>query len=87
MAAVAVPVRVRGRPRVGVAVVLHRVADVTRHRPAGAVVAALLDPAAQLFERGDRVVELDGCRLGDRVRVHPADAGACAEASLDDLLL
>jgi hypothetical protein len=49
--------------------VRERIADVTRHRSAGAVVAALLDPAAQLLDRRRVGVELDRGRLRDRVCV------------------
>src|SRR6266516_5958633 len=64
-----------------------RIADMPRHRAAGAVVAAFLDPAAELLDRGDRRVEDDRGRLRDRVRLDREHARLRAELALDDRLL
>ena len=51
------------------------------------MVAALLDPARELLDRGRGRVVLDRRRLRDRVRLDLEHAGAAAEHLLDDGLL
>ena len=96
VAAVAVPVRVLRAPQRGLVVrhalirgvaLRHRVAHVAGHRLAGAVVAALLDPAGQVGDGRVRGVEGDGCGLRDGVRVDGEYARAAAERMLDHHLL
>ena len=70
-----VVVRPRGRGSA------ERVADVAGHRLAGAVVAALLDPAAQLLDRRLRRVEGDRRGLRDRVGVDRDHARAGAPST------
>ena len=53
-----------------------RVADVARRRLAGAVVAALLHPAAQVLDGGRARVERHGRGLRDRVGVDSEHPGA-----------
>ncbi len=94
MTAVAVAVGLLGACGGGVIVgrrvmafVCERVADVTGHRTAGAVEAALLDPLAERFDRRRGRVILDRRRLRDRIGVDGDDAGAVFEHALDDRLL
>src|SRR4029453_10646561 len=64
-----------------------RIADVVGNRLASAVQATLLDPAAQVSQRGlGRVVDHRG-RLGHRVGLDPLDPRSAAEDGLDHRLL
>ena len=56
-------------------------------RLAGAVIAALLHPAAQVLDRGRVRIERHGRGLRDRVRLDTEHTGAPAEHLLDDRLL
>ena len=64
-----------------------RVADVAGDRLAGAVIAALLDPAAQLLDRRLRGVEGHRRGLRDRVGLDGEHARPVPEHLLDDRLL
>jgi hypothetical protein len=64
-----------------------RIAAVARNRAAGAVIAALLDPALQRLDRGRPWLVLDGRRLCNRVRLDSENAGSSPEHLLDDRLL
>ena len=65
----------------------HRVADVAGYRLAGAVVAALLDPALKVCDRGVRRVEGDRGGLGDGIGLDREHARPTAQDLLDDRLL
>ena len=65
----------------------HRVADVARDRLAGAVIAALLHPSAQMLDRGLRGVEGHRRGLRNRVGVDGEHARPVAQRVLDDRLL
>ena len=64
-----------------------RVADVAGRRLAGAVVAAVLDPAAQLLDRRRGRVERDRGGLRDGIGLDGEHARPVAEHLLDDRLL
>ena len=66
---------------------LHRQADVLRHRPAGAVVAALLDPAAELCHVRTSGVVGDVGRLSDRIRLDCQHARPGAKCFLNHRVL
>jgi hypothetical protein len=74
-------------PLMGRFVLGHRVAHVAGHGLSGAVVAALLDPAAQVGNGGLRRVEGDARGLGNGVRVDRQYAWPATERVLDDRLL
>jgi len=63
------------------------VADMTRHRLAGAVIAAFLDPTPKAGDGGLLGVERDRRGLRDRVGVDFEHARAVAKDALDDRLL
>jgi len=87
MTAVAVTVRVLGAlGRLG-SPLSERVADMPRHRAAGAVEAAVFDPLPELGDRGALGVVLHRCRLRDRVRGDRENARPTREHTLDDSLL
>ena len=65
----------------------HRVADVAGDRLAGAVIAALLHPSAQVLDRGLRGVEGHRRGLRNRVGVDGEHARPVAQRVLDDRLL
>ena len=70
----AVGVRFVGRRGEG-ALFHQQVADVVGHRAPGAVIAAVLDPLAQLGDRGGRRIECHRRGLGRRVALDVEDAG------------
>jgi hypothetical protein len=65
----------------------HRIADMAGDRLAGAVKAALLDPAAKILQRRAFGVECDRRRLRHRVRRDGEHAGLIGERGLDHGLL
>ena len=65
----------------------HRVAHVAGYRPAGAVVAALLDPAGEILDGGRPGIEGDGRRLCDGIRLDVKDARPVPEHAFCDGLL
>jgi len=94
VAAVAVTVRLLGSLGGGVVVrgrvatfLGERVAEVAGYGAARAVVAAVLDPPAERFDRRRSGVVLDGGGLSDRVGLDGGDARAPPEDALDDPLL
>ncbi len=64
-----------------------RVANMAGYRSAGAVVAALLDPAGEVLDGRRPGIEGDGGRLRDGVRLDVEDARPVPEHALDDGLL
>ena len=64
-----------------------RVAEVPGSGLAGAVVAAVFDPATQCFDRRRLGIERDRGRLGNRIGFDGQHAGAVTEHLLHDRLL